>query len=219
MNIIFDLDGVIADSSSAYVAAIRESFSKRGYDFSPEKIRGSIFPDSLIWVDDLLPKEIEGRDDLLHEIVKDVRKNVVNEIGEVKLQKNVENLLNNVSSKNELFLITNSCRALTMAILEKYNLMRFFRKIITRDDGFGSKENAMKHMIEENEIRINELVYIGDTSKDVDWARKVGCKVIIIYTPISWNYGKFENIKNAKPDMIVENLKDLEKALEGWLWN
>lgn len=215
MNIVFDMDGVVADSSQAYVAVIREALSKRGYDLSSERIRGHVFPDSLVWVDNLLPKRIKKRDELLHEIVGEVRKNVVDEIGRVKLHEGVDDLLRDLSGKSGLFLVTNSCRALTAAILEKYDLMKFFKKVITRDDGFGPKENAIKQIVEENGIRAGELVYIGDTSKDVDWARKVGCKVIIIYTPISWEYGRYERIKNAKPDMIVESLKDLERALEG----
>ena len=212
--IIFDMDGVMVNSSGIYVDAIREALRKRGYDIGTPFVAERIVAHIGSWVDAVLPENANERSKVLNEIIEEVKESTAKASEGIVYQEGMEKVLEILYKSNVLFLITNSGSKLTEKILEKRHLKRFFKEIVTSDDGFGSKEKSMEHIIEKNGLRKNEVTYVGDTEKDILCARQVGCKVIILYTPSSWNYGKYESIKKAGPDAIVDNLEDLLKVLQ-----
>jgi phosphoglycolate phosphatase len=211
--IIFDMDGVIVNSSRIYVDAIREALEKRGYDIGTAFVAERIIAHIGSWVDAVLPENANERGKALNEIIEEVKESTAKASEGVVYQEGMEKVLETLSRDSVLFLVTNSGSKLTEKILGKRHLKRFFKEIVT-SDGFGSKENAMEHIIENNGLRKNEVTYVGDTEKDILCARKVGCRAVILYTPSSWNYGKYESLKKAGPDAIVDNLEDLLKVLQ-----
>jgi len=212
-TVIFDMDGVLINSSLIYAHVIQHAFGRRGYNLPIDVIVARIIPHVEKWVDAVFP-ENAAKNGILNEITEEVRENVAKSSSDVQYQKNLEKILDELSKGNELFLITNSGSKLTGKVLERNNLKRFFKRIITSDDGMGTKEKAITHIIHGNGLEGKDVVYIGDTERDVKSAREAGCKVIILYTPFSWDYGKLEAIKNAEPDMIIESLDDLNRALK-----
>jgi HAD superfamily hydrolase (TIGR01549 family) len=211
-SVIFDMDGVLINSSLVYAHAIQHAFSRRGYNLPVDVILSRIIPHVGGWVDAVF-SENAARNGVLNEITEDVKETVAKSSGEVKYQDRLEETLTEIQKGRELFLITNSGSKLTEKVLERRNLKRFFKKIITSDDGFGAKEKAIAHLMDIYSLKKDEVVYVGDTEKDVKCAKEIGCKVIILYTPFSWDYGKYENIESANPDMIVKNLEELTEAL------
>lgn len=213
-SVIFDMDGVLVDSSMLYAKVIRNVLKTKGYDFSLDHVLERIIPHITKWIDALLPKNLETRNAILNELTERIKEETAKGSRDVKYQKNVERLLEEISQKYILFLITNSGSRLTENILKERGLRRFFRKIITADDGFATKEKAIEHLLKEFKLNKKDLIYIGDTRKDVLCAKSVGCRVIILYTPFSWDYGNHNGIKSAKPDMVVKSFDNLVRALK-----
>jgi len=213
-SVVFDLDGVLVDASPIYAKFMKSAFNKRGYKFSMDHVLDRMIPHVVEWAGSLLPKGAKDREKLLTEISKEVRKNVAEATGCMKYQKNIGRFLETISKNNMLFLVTNSRYTTTQKILERKNIKRFFKEVIAPAEKFGSKERAFAYLIKKYKLAENDVIYVGDTEKDIKVARGVGCKVIILYTPFSWDYEKYNEIKSAKPDMIVNSFDALVKALE-----
>lgn len=213
--VIFDMDGVLVDTSMLYAKAVRKAFKNRGYDFSIQYVKEKIIPHLYKWVESLLPPDAKNRGTQIEEMVAEIRKGIARMDEDFIVHEKSDILLGRLSRQMDLFIVTNGIKEITEKILEKNNIKNFFRKVIvSAADEFDSKEKAMEHLIKKFNLKTNDVTYVGDTRKDVLCARNIGCRVIILYTPFSWDYEKYDEIKNAKPDMIVKSFGNLVKVLE-----
>ena len=113
-----------------------------------------------------------------------------------------------------IFLLSNSHSMFVNKILNVYDLDRYFDDIFTLDSGFNSKDDALKHISKTERVSIDEIVYIGDTEEDVKLAKRVGCKVVIIKSEISWEGQNKLGIKSLGPDAVIDKLSDLSAVLK-----
>ncbi len=117
--------------------------------------------------------------------------------------------------KIELGLVTNSSKLPTMSILKRFEIIEFFKCIVTRDESGELKPDPQGVLmgLKAMEMTPVEAIYVGDAIIDVDVSKKVGMRSIIIPNGPS----RLERILlEADPDFIVNDIgkvPDLLKSL------
>ena len=211
--LIFDYDGVIADSKEAWFYSFKRTLEKLGYN----NIDISDFikhagPKTKETIESFLPekdkpKSAEGKE-IIDKIV------ATDGVEKMKLCSNAkETLLKLKKACYGMALLTNSDSAFVYPGLKKFGLDKgIWDFVITADDPFPTKEKAIAFIAASNEISVSGCVYIADRAGDVKVARNAGTKMIAISNETAW---ETENrMKEANPDIIIKDLSELPAALE-----
>jgi phosphoglycolate phosphatase len=72
------------------------------------------------------------------------------------------------------------------------------------------KREKIHEILSENDLRAGETLFIGDMEHDIKTARHGGVHSCAVLT----GYNTLEQLRNAKPDLIVEHLSELRGVLE-----
>lgn len=193
--IVFDFDGTLADSKKAYVETIYHTLMLHSYIYSKNRIIKALGPkleDSLKNLARFPPNEIKKiKNEINHKILMLAKS--------LKPCPYVKNTLKRIHKKgNHLILLTNSARKFCFVFLKHNNLLNYFEKRFYAEN-FSDKEHVIRNLAKEYRIPVKEIVYVGDRMKDVNTARKSGCKIIISLS-CSWDKpkvrGKIYTIKD-----------------------
>jgi phosphoglycolate phosphatase len=201
--IIFDLDGTLIDSKRAYYILFQEVLRENRIKFSKRKL----------W------KELNGQraEEVFLKVLKGIEKSEVeklcNQLREkevkkgirlVKPIKNAKKVVDFFRKRMKVYLLTNSDGKFATLILKKFGLK--FNGIFSRED-FKDKSEAIKKIADSLGVTTEEILYVGDTVKDIKVARKAKCKVAIIP-----NWSPKYLVKKEKPDFLLDSILQL-KAL------
>ena len=72
------------------------------------------------------------------------------------------------------------------------------------------KRGKIHEILRENDLRANETLFIGDMEHDIETAKHGGVHSCAVLT----GYNTLEQLREAKPDLIVEHLSELRDLLE-----
>lgn len=200
--VIFDFDGTIADTRAVYYKSIFGLLKSRG--FSNKSI------ERVIDLGTSLKKALHNLGlgfvsawFLKRKIMAQVKRHV----SEVKKCKDASSIKD---IDEEKMLITNSLKEFAVPILRHLNLKTYFNEVYGADD-FADKADFISEYLKKNNITKKDCFYIGDRVADVRLAKKVGCISVIISGKCSWN--SRSELVRAKPDFLIEDLKDLKEIL------
>ncbi|HEX3625129.1 MAG TPA: NUDIX domain-containing protein [Verrucomicrobiae bacterium] len=76
--------------------------------------------------------------------------------------------------------------------------------------GVWDKAEKIHEILEENRLHPNETLFIGDMEHDIETARHGGVHSCAVLT----GYNTLQQLRGAKPDLIVEHLSELRDILE-----
>ena len=76
--------------------------------------------------------------------------------------------------------------------------------------GIMDKRKRMKEVLEMNQMRPEETIFIGDMQHDIEAAKEGGVGSCAVLT----GYNKRSQLELSEPDLMVENLSHLKHALE-----
>ena len=107
--------------------------------------------------------------------------------------------------------ITNKAEAFTLPLLRNLKLDPYFELILSGDSLPKQKPDPLPllHACKHFGITPDHGILIGDSSNDVEAARAAGMPVICV--PYGYNHG--HDIRESKPDAVLESLADLDKYL------
>ena len=212
-NIIFDLDGTLADTSEDIIFSLNYALKKFGIlkkvnftSFKKVANRGSF----------LMIKKITKKNDLINYKINDYflrhyRKNICNK---TKLKKNILNLLKQAKKRKiNLYVSTNKKEVNAILILKKLKIFKFF-KFIAGHDTFKNQKPCPLHLEslkKKFKLKKKQTVFIGDTEIDSELAYKFNIKFILIkkgYTNL-----KISQIKHDFSIMDYSNLPRIFKVL------
>lgn len=213
--LVFDFDGVLIDSKWMYIALARKALEENGFEVTDDEIEGKLIPSIKGTIEKILPEPLEDRESVLKKVEKRIVELTSAEGQDhVRLSSYATGTLNELKERFErIFLLSNSHSTFVNKILNLYDLDRYFDDIFTLDSGFNSKDDALKHISKIECVNIGEIVIIGDTEEDVKLAKRVGCKVVIVVSEISWDGHNKEGIKSLNPDAVIDKLSDLSAVL------
>jgi phosphoglycolate phosphatase-like HAD superfamily hydrolase len=72
------------------------------------------------------------------------------------------------------------------------------------------KPREFHRILKKRKVAKDEVIYIGDESRDVEAARESGIKVI----SVTWGYNSREALSAHRPDFIAETPDELQQIVE-----
>jgi len=204
--VVFDMDGVLANSKKAYVDTIQEVLSKHGLFFTKKYISDSLglrLSNTLRNIKRFPPKLFKGLREEVHDAVFFKAKRL-------KQCPNVKEILEYLKKDGKnLVLLTNSRRSYALSFLDKHKLKKYF-SLVVGGDQFDNKKNALKKIFIKYKINPKEAVYVGDREGDWKTAKKVGCGSVLVYH-CSWEKDKIN--KKGYKESRINDLRGLKRHI------
>lgn len=200
--LLFDHDGVIADSfpqSAKAVIAVSKKYKLPIY--TPEQVKKMFnhnFFESM--------KSLGMSEQQSHDFMNDEFWDTV--IHTVNPFKNMDKVIERLSRKHTLVVITSAGIEWAESVYKRYNMTNYFADIVSRESGLGKVvkiQNAMKKY----KFPKEQTYYIGDTMGDVAEGKKAGVRTV----GVTWGFHTKEAIQKANPDYVVDTTKELEDLL------
>lgn len=208
--IVFDFDGVLIDSKRMYVELIHLALNENGVKIPYKEIDKKLIPSIKATIENVTPKNIKDRTNVKISAEKRVIGITSTEgLEYIKLNKDAINTLVELKKDNRIFLLSNSHSSFINKALNKFNLKQYFKEIITLDSGFMSKNDALRYISKLENVDISDVIYVGDTKEDIKIATEVGCKIIVIFSKISWDYPDLDKISELDSDFMTNRLSGL----------
>ena len=113
------------------------------------------------------------------------------------------------SKHSNLGILTTNSREFVNDFLERNNL-QFFDFIYASSSIWGKGKRLNSYMSNSDSSR-NDVIYIGDETRDIDAARKTGVPVVAV----TWGYNSEKALQQCEPDYVVNHPSELLGVLDG----
>ena len=213
--IAFDLDGTLIETNDAWLNGLNRTLKLYGNE---GEVTMEFFIENHVGVEQtkVLSYYLDLSEQEMDEAVKAFNEIFVSSIDYVKLQDNVIETLEYISTMTEKrAIITNSYRKVTDAILDNLesrdlDIKKYFHTIVTRDSVKEGKPNPeiIYNTCNILDVDPENMIFIEDSTSGVQAGKKAGCYVIG-YTSNS----SAEKLRNAGADAIITNLNKLEDSI------
>lgn len=207
-TILFDLDGTLTDSGNGIINCASLALEHFGIPV-PDRETMRVFvgpPLHETFVKFGIP---DDRADEAIEIYRS-RYHTVGKFENYPYPGIREMLANLKSMGNRLLVATSKPEALSVEILEKFDLAQYFDRICgaSMDRSRSSKEDVIAYLLRENRTAEN-MVMVGDTAFDVLGAAAHNIPTI----GVSWGYGEVADMVNAGAIAIADTTAELYQLL------
>lgn len=204
--IVFDFDGTIADTYDAIVEITNRLSGEFGYDPVNEA--------ELDELKNLSSREIVKKSKIspfqIPFLLKKLKLELGKEIGNLKPIAKIENNLLQLKQKGyKLGIITSNTKNNVLAFLEKNNLQLLFDFIYSETTIFG-KHKVIDQFLKQNNLEPDEIIYVGDETRDINAAKKSNVKVIAV----SWGFNSPSVLAQYKPNFLINHPHELLEAVE-----
>ncbi len=198
--LIFDFDGTIADTLPSMLAIFNRIGGEYGLPkikkTDIEKFRGISIREAL--------KELSIPIYRLPFVVKRGREELAKEVENLKPIKGLKPVLQQLNRKRRrMGILSSNSESNVKKFLQKNNL-DFFDFIYAGSSIFG-KDKVLKRLLKEKNLSADQVVYIGDETRDIEAAKK--CKVRVL--SVGWGFSTPAILKANHPDWLITKPKDL----------
>jgi phosphoglycolate phosphatase len=191
--IIFDFDGVIADTYEVnyQVDCLRyPGFTRKEFD---DLHNGNVFESHAVVRSNRTVKKINWAKEVSYRLTEDHFFDVADVIKEL-------------STQYTLFVVSSNKEKILRGFLKLKKLDICFKAIIG-EESHRSKSEKFKMIFAKYKLKPNECVYITDTVGDILEARSVGIDSIAV----GWGFQSVAKLKKAKPLKLVSTPHALKK--------
>ncbi|CAG37197.1 HAD-IA family hydrolase [Desulfotalea psychrophila] len=213
MNILFDLDGTLTDSSDGITRCIQHALTELGHPAPPKEELFACIGPPLIhsFLNRLGVKEEK---DALRAVA--IYRERYTRIGcfENRLYPNIEEILEELKSAgHQLFVATAKPQPQVAPILDHFQIISFFSGIYgAHPDGrHTDKTELIASIIEREQIDPKNTVMIGDREYDMLGARNNRVGAI----GANYGYGSAQELKKSGAQYLVENAGDIPACIAG----
>lgn len=193
-NIIFDFDGVIADTFDIIYSLALE----HRHDLTEEMFLahhdGNVYEDAV---------------DIDHDMTRQIREAYRSRLTISHIANAIEPI-RTLGEQYRLFIISSNDEPAIKTVLEAANIAQYFEAVM----GFETETSKVKKfqmLQDEYEVKLAESVFVTDTLGDVTEAERVGLKTIAE----TFGFHNRERLAQGKPHVIVdtweETLNEIEK--------
>ena len=208
--VIFDLDGVVIDSSQDLAAAARHCLLEMGsgvpsYPFIRSCIGGGARNLLLRCLDDDKKERVDEAMVLFREYYEQ------NCTVRTTLYPGVRDILEFYGGRKRLALATYKIRAATFKILAALDIQHYFDVVVTADDVRRPKPDpeCIQHVLQRLRCVPDEAILIGDTPTDVLTAKNAG----ISSCAVLYGIGTRPDLDACRPDFLVETILELKNIV------
>jgi phosphoglycolate phosphatase len=119
-------------------------------------------------------------------------------------------VLQSLKDKNhKLGIVTSNSQENVKGFLERNEMIKFFSFIYAGSTLFG-KSKAIKNFLKKEGVGPEQVIYVGDETRDIEAAKKVKIKVIAV----GWGFNSKEVLAQQNPDLAIDKPQDLITAIE-----
>ncbi|MBD2006262.1 MULTISPECIES: HAD-IA family hydrolase [Cyanophyceae] len=204
--IIFDFDGTIADTFDAIVSITNCLALEFGYKLATlediEQFRN------------LSSREIIHKSGVsffkLPFLLRKVRAGLNNKIQELKPFPGIKEALIELKAQgNTLGIITSNSQDNVTLFLENNVFLEIFDFLYSAPTVFG-KHKVINSFLKQHNIKQQDVIYVGDETRDIEAARKSNVKAIAV----TWGFNSKEVLAKHNPDFLIYNPQELIEVIE-----
>lgn len=210
-SIIFDLDGTLIDSKEDIIGSANAAL--RFYGKKPVAVaegiqhvgRGANY-----LLEKLMPGASPDLINKCHAYFLDYYEK--NPVVHTKIYDGVIEVLQHFD-KFPLFLVTNKNEKIATIILEKLNLLKYFKKVIGADTYPQLKPNpfAIFEIMKTYSLKESQILMVGDTDVDIQFGINAKVKTCRFEN----DFGALGGARLAKEDTVIRHFSELIAVVEG----
>ncbi|MBW4639903.1 MAG: HAD-IA family hydrolase [Gloeocapsa sp. UFS-A4-WI-NPMV-4B04] len=209
--IIFDFDGTIADTLDAIVDISNRLALEFGY-------KQTSFAE-IAQLKNLNSREIIKQSGIsifkVPFLIRKVKAELNKEIEGLKpIQGIKESLIELKAQGNKLLIITSNSKDNVISFLEQNNLQYLFSSVYSGATLFG-KSKIINKILKQEDINIEQVIYVGDETRDIESARKSKIKAIAV----TWGFNSKEVLTEQNPDFLIHQPHELINVIKSWQIN
>jgi len=199
--IIFDFDGVLADSFDSFFSLTRAGMKFIGLSLTPDQYRNLFMGNVHQGLMGFINNEEK------YSAYSEFRKNNYDKYYKVRLFSGVVESLKQLQ-KNYILTITSSGNKTNILnLLNKNNADNLFDLILATNEY--TKENMVKETIAKFKVAPKETIMITDTVGDIKIAKEFGLKTIAV----TWGFHSEKMLKSSDPNFVAQSFEELQKIL------
>lgn len=209
--ILFDLDGTLVDSASDLYRAMNMSLNALQLPFvTEEQVRNWVGKGTSLFCESVLQYLTGELDPAQHQQLLTTFLEIYNAepcVDTLPFGGILEFLEWGKAHHKILVCVTNKPELPARGILDALNMSHYFADCIGGDRFAERKPHPRQllHCVEHYGVDKSQVLMIGDSSNDVEAARRAGIDCIVV----SYGYNHGENIADCQPQQIVDDLREL----------
>lgn len=203
-NIIFDMDGTLADSITTLLevandlGVLNRRITRADYERSKNLSVKDIFKEFEVPIWRAPALVVKGRAALAHRI------------NDVPFFAGMDVLVQELSKDHRLFVMSSNSLENIQKFLENHGINESFESIYGGVGIFG-KSRILRKAMKEHGLAAVDTYYVGDEVRDIEAAKKAGVRSVAV----TWGFNGEEILRKRKPDYIVHNTKELQEIFVG----
>jgi len=199
--LIFDFDGTLADTLAAIVDITNRLAKEFGY--SPSTL------EELSQIRQLGAWQVVQRSGVsifkLPSLIRKIQIELSQEIEHTKLFPGMEETLQKLSANgHSLGILSSNSTENINKFLETHHLDHLFDFVVSSTTLFG-KNRSLKQLIQQQNIAVNDIIYIGDETRDIEAAKKIRVEVIAV----GWGFNSVEALAAHNPNYLLSSPSEI----------
>lgn len=193
--VYFDFDGTIADSFMLGVEVadlLSDKYKYSKIDMSKMDYYKSLTAQQLV-------KEFKIPFSKMFFLAPRFKSELLKRIDLLKPFDGINEVLEKLSKNYSIGILTSNSEENVLAFLKNYNLSQYISDIQSLRHLFG-KHKSLRTIMKKNNISKNEIIYIGDETRDIEAANWVKISSIAV----TWGFNTIEILKHHKPTYIAQ---------------
>ena len=209
--LLFDLDGTLVDSATDLHRAMNMSLNALQLPTVTEaQVRVWVGKGTALFCQSTLQHLTGNVDPAQQQLLLDTFLKIYNADPCVETQPFdgiLEFLEWGLAQKKTMICVINKPEAPARAIVDQLGMNHYFADVIGGDRFEERKPHPRQllHCVEQYAQSKDQVLMIGDSSNDVEAARRAGIDCVVV----SYGYNHGENILDCQPQQVVDNLCDL----------
>lgn len=204
-EIIFDFDGTIADTFDVVLSISNCLASEFGYP--------PVQPEEVKHLKNLTSREILKQSGVsllkLPFLLRRLRVELNREICRLGPIAGIREVLQELKDGgNHLGIVTSNSRENVIAFLEAQQMADLFDFVGSGLTLFG-KGRIIQQIIKQQKLDPAIVTYVGDETRDIEAARKIGIRVIAV----SWGFNSSQILAEHRPDFLIHRPAELLEVL------
>lgn len=209
-NIFFDLDGTLFDSSIGIIKAVK--YALKNFDIEIEDkqfLERYIGPPLIDCFVEFNKLSIEDAQKALK-----FYRDYYNSVGKYENSpyNGIEQMLEELKNLGvNLFIATSKPEDVMSDIVNHFNFTKYFKCAYgaSLDSKRNKKTSVIKYALESAKVNPEQSIMVGDHKHDICGAKDNGLKSVAV----TYGYGDKIELKNSRPNYIVNNVEQLKKLL------
>lgn len=203
--IIFDFDGTLADTLDALVSITNRLAVEFGYKQTA--------PEELAQIRNLSSREIVEQSGIsifkIPFLLKKIKSALRNDIQELNPILGIKEALIKLKNKGtKLGILTSNSEENVKIFLTEHGMEELFSFIYSGTSLFG-KHKVIRKFMKQNNLNSDEVIYVGDETRDIESSKKINIKVIAV----SWGFNSGEALAKQKPDFLIHQPCELIEVM------